>query len=637
MRVPTYSSYMNLLNQTLDTKSKVDLYAFQANTGLKSPTYAGYGMSAYSIVNMEASATVTNNFLETNKILNVEMKAMNTSMEAISKAVKEFKSMLNSFSGMDLEQLTPDYTGGEINFSSNDDVYVGKTITIDGTQYTFANDGNGDNIDISGLTPGSETYAEDVMNALKDKVGALNPDFKFEGTKFEFPLYTINGSSSVLNADGVTTGEPHEMSADQYQNLQEIQRLAFSTMQMLTDSLNVSANGKYLFGGGNSDQAPVNFPFKTLEEFQAYYDGTNIKYPSNSSANLSNRTINADSTGDLTLSLTNGNNGVIKAEKAGGFLTEAVTANKETTGTLTFNSDKNTIQATEYGAFATLKAGDTLVLGDAGATHDGSYIIKSVSEDGKTITLEDSTPIRADDQIVDGGGAKFSTSFPVGSVVEMNGFDKNIAPRVQVTGVSADGSELYVTVDPERFPATDTTIAASNKWSLSTESYYQGGDFSAEKMITQNQSLTMDIKGNNGAFEKLFRALGEMAQGNIVDTRNPSEDFAGLINDNNPVDIVDKVVSLVQSAEYNSGNANGEVNSDIYTVTAKLSANMVVLNNADTNLKLVANNLESSVQSLKNVDQTEASVKALMALNNLQASYQVLQSMMNVSLLNYLK
>ncbi|MFR8205733.1 MAG: hypothetical protein ACLU99_04910 [Alphaproteobacteria bacterium] len=114
-----------------------------------------------------------------------------------------------------------------------------------------------------------------------------------------------------------------------------------------------------------------------------------------------------------------------------------MTSNAENAGTLTFNQDANTINATQYGAFNTLKAGDTLVLGNTGA-NNGAYVIKSISADGKTITLEDSTPLKADETA--GDGVTFSTSYPIGSVIEMDGFDKNIATQVQVTGISDDGN-----------------------------------------------------------------------------------------------------------------------------------------------------------------------------------------------------
>ena len=136
-RVPTYSNYMNLLNSSLSIKNQMNLYAFQATTGLKSPTYSGYGSSAGNIVNMEATLSVTNGFLENNKILNTEMEAMNTAMETVTDAVNDLKSMLASFGSMDLQKITPDYTGGAIKFTDNQDVYNGETITIDGKQYTF--------------------------------------------------------------------------------------------------------------------------------------------------------------------------------------------------------------------------------------------------------------------------------------------------------------------------------------------------------------------------------------------------------------------------------------------------------------------------------------------------------------------
>ena len=120
-RVPTYASYMNLMNQTLANKAQFDLYNYQSITGLKSPTYSGYGMSAYSIVNLEASLGVTSNFLENNKLLNIELETMSTSMQSINDTVSDFKSMLNSFSGSDINNLTPDYTGGELTFTSNDE------------------------------------------------------------------------------------------------------------------------------------------------------------------------------------------------------------------------------------------------------------------------------------------------------------------------------------------------------------------------------------------------------------------------------------------------------------------------------------------------------------------------------------
>lgn len=746
VRVPTYATYMGMMNSTIKNKQLVDQYSFQSITGLKSQSYSGYGMSAYSIVSLEASLKINNNYMDNNAILDVELKSMGTSLDSIQKSINDFKAMLRSFSGsvsdtstqknpdktggeitftsnnkadylgksitidgttytfaddaignnidisaatsaqdvMDalenklptnpdfkfngttftyplytvdntssilnangvttglpksesnatVGNITPDYTGGEISFSSNNKAdYLGKTLTVNGTTYTFANDSNGNNIDISGATS-----AEDVMNALKNKL-PNNPDFKFDGTKFTFPLYTINGSSSVLNATGVTTGKPHTMSNEQYQEMKQLQSNAFSTMKMLVDNLNTFVNGKYLFGGGNSSVPPINFPFNSLEDFQNYYDGINIKFPSSMAANLSNMSLDAKNIGSLTIAGTGGNTATLTAEKAGGFLKESITANDKTTGDLTFNKENGTIKATQHGAFNALKAGDTIVIGgDASGTNGKAYVVKSVSEDGKTITVDDTTPIMESTTISPADDVTISTSFPVGSVINMDGFSNNTAPRVQVTGISDDGTTLYVTADPGYLPepGSPQTIAASNEWSLNTQSYYQGGTLSSNKLISDNQTLNFNINGQDAAFEQLFRALGEICQGNLVDTRNPADGLDSLINSDQAKDRVTGSLDLIQNALFNSSARVSTPNPDLYSILAKVNSDTVLLTNVTDSQTLVKNNLEKNITSLKNVDKTEAATKLLLAQANLEASYSVLQSTLSLSILKYL-
>ena len=641
-RVLTYMTNMNLLSSTLKNKQVFELYNFQATTGLKAQSYSGYGVSAYSIVNLEATLNVTKNFLENNKLLSTEINAMATSMDAITDAALDIRTMLNNFSSTDASQLTPDYTGGEITFTDNNEAtYIGKTITINGTQYTFsANDGTGNNIDLSGIAAdsGTEGYASKVMQALKDKIDPTGtyPDYKFDGATFKFPLYTINGGSTILSATGVKTGEPYTMNQDQAHNLSDLQNFAFTSMQLIADALNVSANGKYLFGGGDATGSPINFPFNNLQEFQDYYDGINIKFPDSSSANLCNRTVTNKQTGGLTIDKIEGNKFTITPDVAGGFLETVVIANPSTTGKLTFNADKNTLNATEYGAFSAIQPGDTLVLSGT-ANNNNSFVVKSVSADGKTITFEDQDGHNIVDEaaIDDPTGITISTSFPIGTVIDLNNMASNVAPRVQVTGVNGDGS-LNVTADPNYFNADTTYIADSSSWSMSTMSYYTGGDLNLTRRVSENQSITLDITANDSGFEKIFRALGQVAQANIVDTTNPA-DAVGLIDVNKAQNILHEAMKLMQSGIDDSGETTRtSTNSSIYAITAKLSANKVMLNSVDENLGMVQSNLVDSIDSLKNVDKTEAATKAILAQTNLEASYSILQNALNMSLLNYL-
>ena len=65
----------------MNTKSMVDMYSYQATTGIKYANYGGYGMSASNIVNLEASMAVNQNFTNNNVILNTTIEAMSTVME----------------------------------------------------------------------------------------------------------------------------------------------------------------------------------------------------------------------------------------------------------------------------------------------------------------------------------------------------------------------------------------------------------------------------------------------------------------------------------------------------------------------------------------------------------------------------
>ena len=656
-RVPTYSTYMNMINQSTNIRDKLNLYSFQASTGLKSPTYAGYGMSAYNIVSLEASLNVTQNFMNTNDILNVEVEVQNTATTAIRDLINDFKSQLLNFSGMDLNNINTDITGGELTFTSGTPSdYVGKTLTINGTTYTFVDDdpqyANVEHpinlqtvIDDAGNHTAEENAAA-VMNAMKTQMeadGTWSPDFTIdtEKNKFEFPLYTINGTSTLLNTDSVKMGEAHKMSGDQYQAMQQLQQSAFTTMKAMVDSLNTFANGKYVFGGGVSSQAPVNFPFQTLEEFQAYYNGSSVKYPSNAAAQLSSWNVNSTQTGSITLERDDAlsDRATITAN-GGSFLTTKVTAGAEATGNLLFDADDNTIKASQYGAFNSLSAGDTLVIGGTDAGQNAkAYVIKSVSADGKTITVEDTNGGIAEDMdLTNGGNLTFGSSFPVGSVVNMDGFGTNVSPQVQVTGISDDGTQLYVTVDTSRFPANGAaqTFPADGKWSMTSESYYQGGNLSSEQRISENQSITMDITAADPAFEKLFRALGEIAQGNLTTALDPTMNFDGVIDFDNTADRVENALTLISDGLFNGGKSSSQSNSDLYTIQAKIDSHLVILNQTAENQKIVKTNLENSITSLKSVDKEEAATLALLASYNLQASYAVMQMAMSTTILDYL-
>ena len=241
-------------------------------------------------------------------------------------------------------------------------------------------------------------------------------------------------------------------------------------------------------------------------------------------------------------------------------------------------------------------------------------------------------------ELANGGDLTFSSSFPVGSVINMEGFGTNVSPQVQVTGISDDGTQLYVTVDTSRFPANGAaqTFPADGKWNMTSESYYQGGNLSSEQRISENQSITMDITAADPAFEKLFRALGEIAQGNLTTTLDPTMNFDGVIDFDNTADRVENALTLISEGLFNGGKSSSQSNGDLYTVQAKIDSHLVILNQTAENQKIIKTNLENSITSLKSVDKDEAATLALLASYNLQASYAVMQMAMSTTILDYI-
>ena len=155
-------------------------------------------------------------------------------------------------------------------------------------------------------------------------------------------------------------------------------------------------------------------------------------------------------------------------------------------------------------------------------------------------------------------------------------------------------------------------------------------------MISDNQSLTFNINGQDAVFEQMFRALGQIAQGNLVDMRNPADGIESTINADQAMERVMGSLDLIQNALFNS-SAGTTSNPDMYSVLAKVNSDTVLLNSVTENQTMVKNNLENNISSLKDVDKTEAAVKLLLAAENLQASYSVMQTTLNLSILDYLK
>lgn len=308
-----------------------------------------------------------------------------------------------------------------------------------------------------------------------------------------------------------------------------------------------------------------------------------------------------------------------------GFITDSLKGSALQTGDIGFYAKDNAMKAAVKGAFSSYKTGDTLVVQGADG-NDRMYIVKSVSADGRTVSFDDSTPVAEDmnitngKQITDGKGITIGKSYPVGATVDLGKTSGAYNGKYTVTGVSDDGKTL--TVKTKDFPeyGDEETFATAD---VATYSYYDGGYLKTTYRVSETSAFSNDVTAASSAFEKLFRAMGEIAQGNLLDADNPESAYAR---------VSDALNILDASLNANSKEKNGDITSIQYSVISKLDLVKTTIESQTASKE----SLTTYINNMTQVDKTEAVTYLLQAKQDLEVSYSVLSAINRLSLLQYL-
>ncbi|MBS6474168.1 MAG: hypothetical protein KH347_07995 [Acetobacter sp.] len=308
-----------------------------------------------------------------------------------------------------------------------------------------------------------------------------------------------------------------------------------------------------------------------------------------------------------------------------GFITDSLKGSALQTGDIGFYAKDNAMKAAVKGAFSSYKTGDTLVVQGADG-NDRMYIVKSVSADGRTVSFDDSTPVAEDmnitngKQITDGKGITIGKSYPVGATVDLGKTSGAYNGKYTVTGVSDDGKTLTVkTKDFPEYGAEETFATAD----VATYSYYDGGYLKTTYRVSETSAFSNDVTAASSAFEKLFRAMGEIAQGNLLDADNPESAHAR---------VSDALNILDASLNANSKEKNGDITSIQYSVISKLDLVKTTIESQTASKE----SLTTYINNMTQVDKTEAVTYLLQAKQDLEVSYSVLSAINRLSLLPYL-
>jgi flagellin-like hook-associated protein FlgL len=591
-RVPTLASHDLMSIRAMSTQSKIYDLETQLSTKKKSQDYTGIASDALRLVNFENEANRTNTYITTNTVANTRLSAMNTAVTGARKSLVSFRDDLSSFLSNDLTSM-------------------------DSTEVS----------DFEDLQSRAFNFMKDMEDYFDLK---LDGEYVFAGGKSKEPPVDL-GFDSLKDYqavyDGNTILAPESRSAhmnDTVITSSGTGALTFSA----TDSFNNAATGGVSFDAANGNLVAAN-----PGTFAGLKTGMSVSVSGSGTANDGTYTISGVSGDGTTLTLnpplsvggagaagtviSTANVGTISAATAGAFNLQS--HDIVDTGGLTFNAANGTVAAATSGAFADIEAGSFIRVGDSGTANDGYYTVKSVSADGRTLTLEPNLAASG----VGGADAVISVPAIQPGQITVTGSDNN-ARTFTVTDISTDGRTL--TVSP---PPTAETIPATGNAAISNDIYYKGGETSVEHRVSETRSIEFGINAKDGAVEKAFRAFGIVLQGMPTDSSGNVDGVELTRRLNKALDVANDAI------EHETGNTT-ENTQDFGRLENQLASNQVVLKNALTNQKTYSSFLASRASDMENADLTEVATRINDESNALQYSYAAMSMINQMSLLNYM-
>lgn len=679
-RVPTTATYQLYMSRMSSQKGNINRLSYQSVSGNKESTYDGYGLSSYRILNLQNERAIVEKYAENNTVTKILFDSQQTAVDNVRSAVIDFRDMLRAFAQeYDMTAMAKNPTEEQMTALANVQESAFEALSLAAYYLNTQVDGNyifggGENsvkpvkFNYSSLADFQEeydgksrtypsTYSASLskVESMPEVTGGVTIEQEYQtlvSQTADFPIGSatydpLTRTLSGWNFTNLVAGD--KLYIDGGPNNGTVLTVASVatnwTSVTFVENVDPSAATQLRTGWqfesvvNASNGEETNTLTGKVGEFSSLTVGQEIKIENTASndgvwkitsISADGRKITFDNT--VTNEFTTSTNaaqieqsletGTITAANAGGFITDSMTCSAIRTGDVSFNARMNTMNATGKGAFSAYKAGDTLLLDGTGSGNDRVYIISSVSEDGRTITFDDSTPVALTQSsaALAGRTVVVNKSYPVGSIVELSETNGSYNGKYTVAGIDATGTTL--TVKAEGFPpyGANATFADAE---LQTDPYYNGGYISPTYRLNETNAILNDTSAASLAFEKAFRAMGEIAQGNLLDPNDPENTAAR----------VDRALTLLEEAlNANTTQRNATLTGIQYSIISKLDLLTTVLD-AQTETQA---SLESYLNDLTQVDKTEAVTYLLQAKTNLDTSYSVLAQINKMSLLNYI-
>ena len=429
--------------------------------------------------------------------------------------------------------------------------------------------------------------------------------------------------SALIQFQGtdLSSGNPNNVTA-----VNDLQTQVFNAFSSVQYYLSQKIDGNYIFGGAQSDKPPFSLPYNSLQDFQNFYDGNNTVFPSSRVANLVNINLNNINVSYATPASPLDTMTQVTGASPDAFVTQTI--DQTATDNLNFTNvnGNGKITAATPGAFKSLQIGQTLLIDNTTNSNNGVYTVTAVSPDGNSITLDQ--PVNAGTEPA-ANNVQIKLAVPDGTALALSGsaagnngaYTVKWPTNAQLVAAGMDPNAGAVVSGDVIFTQSKIPFTSSPETiSLNSNSFLTGTNLATTARVSDTQSINMDVTGLDPAFEKVVRAFGILAQGDLL---------------NHP-DRVTQALAVLNDAIQHSSLEPTEEPSDLQGVQDRIANNAKALAAAkDTQTTFMAF-LEGRQNDIEKADTTEAAVRLQTDSQTLSVSYASLAKITQLSLLNYL-
>ncbi len=429
--------------------------------------------------------------------------------------------------------------------------------------------------------------------------------------------------SALLEFQGrdLTAQNPENIAA-----VNDLQGKVFNAFSQVQYFLSQKIDGKYIFGGALSNNPPFSLPYNSLKDFQNFYDGIGGVFPSSRVANLVDIGFDNVDVTYATPATPLDTMTQVTATAPDAFVTQTI--DQTATNNLIFSNvgANGKITAATPAAFKSLQVGQTILINGTTNTNNGVYTITAVSPDGNSITLDQSVNAGVEP---DGTGVQIKLAVPNGTALALSGstqgnngaYTIKWPTNAELVAAGLDPNSGSVVSGDVIFTQNQIPVTANPEIiNLESKAFLTGTNLGTTVRVSDTQSLQMDVTGLDPAFEKVVRAFGILAQGDLI---------------NNPERVTQALAAINDAIEHSSLQPTEEP-SDLQNVQDRIANNIKALAEAkDVQTQFMAF-LEGRQNDLEQVDKNEAAVRLQTDSQTLQISYASISKITQLSLLNYL-